>query len=176
MFAVVEAGGRQIRVAPSDVVRVDRIAADPGAEVSLGRVLLLRTDEQTHIGRPAVEGAEVRAEVLGEEKGEKLRVFFYRRRKNSKKMRGHRQRYTSVRIRALVLDGQVVAEMADEAPSAAAAAPAVTPAQEAPAVETAEAPAASAIAETPVATETAPGSVAETAAPDAADAADNSNA
>jgi large subunit ribosomal protein L21 len=110
MFAVVQAGGRQLQVAPADVLRIDRIKAEPGAEITLGKVLLLATDTGTHVGTPHVDGAEVRAEVLGEEKGDKIRVFFYRRRKNSKKMRGHRQRYTSVRIRSLLLGGEVIAE------------------------------------------------------------------
>jgi large subunit ribosomal protein L21 len=161
MFAVVQAGGRQIRVSPSDVVRIDRIQAAAGSEVSLGRVLLLRTAEQTHIGQPTVAGAEVRAEVLGEQKGEKLRVFFYRRRKNSKKLRGHRQRYTAVRVRAILLDGQVVAEMVKEAPAPAAAPEA--PAAEVPAPAAAEAPEAPAAEAPAPATAEAPAS--EPAAP-----------
>ena len=121
MFAVVEAGGRQLQVSPSDIIRIDRIEAEAGSEVTLGKVLLLRTDDQTHVGLPAVAGAEVRAEVIGEQKGDKIRVFFYRRRKNNKKTRGHRQRYTAVRVSSILLNGEVIAEKKkDEAPKGAA--------------------------------------------------------
>ncbi|GIW72228.1 MAG: 50S ribosomal protein L21 [Planctomycetota bacterium] len=99
MYAVIQDGGRQLRVSEGDRVLLDRKPGlEDGAELRLERVLLIGGAGQTRVGTPLVEGAAVLARVLGERKGEKIVVFKKRKRKNSKCKRGHRQRYTAVRI------------------------------------------------------------------------------
>lgn len=97
-YAVVETGGRQERVSEGDVLRVDRRETARGQTVEAGRVLLVAGAGEVRIGRPEVPGARVLAEVLGETKGKKLRVFKMKRRKGSQRMLGHRQQYTRLRI------------------------------------------------------------------------------
>ncbi|GAB4376059.1 MAG: 50S ribosomal protein L21 [Acidobacteriota bacterium] len=99
-YAVIEAGGRQVRVSPGDVLAVDRLAAEPGAEVTFDRVLLVAGDD-LKIGAPTVEGASVRAKVLREERGPKVIVFRKRRRTTFRRTRGHRQEHTIVRIESI---------------------------------------------------------------------------
>ena len=100
MYAVVRTGGKQLRVAPGDVVAVERLAGEPGAQIELREVLLLGEDEGggVRVGTPLVDGAVVRATVRGEAKGPKVRIFKYRRRKRYRLSKGHRQSYTQLRI------------------------------------------------------------------------------
>jgi len=99
-YAVIEAGGRQVRVSPGDVLAVDRLAAEPGSAVTFDRVLLVGGGE-LKIGAPVVEGARVQATVLREERGRKVIVFRKRRRTTFRRTRGHRQEHTIVRIEAI---------------------------------------------------------------------------
>ncbi len=98
MFAVIESGGKQYRVKQGGQVRVERLPAQVGAAVSFDRVLMLGEGEAARIGAPYLEGAKVRATVLGHGRGEKLRIFKLRRRKHYQKTQGHRQSYTELRI------------------------------------------------------------------------------
>lgn len=100
MYAVVKDGGRQLTVREGDRVLVDRRpGAEKGAELRFESVLMVGGgDGEARIGTPLVEGAQVVGTVLGEDKGDKLVVFKKRRRKDSKCKRGHRQKYTAVRI------------------------------------------------------------------------------
>ena len=97
MFAVIKAGGKQYRVVAEDVIRIDRVAAEPGQVVEFGEVLLLGGDPPT-VGAPTVSGATVAGEVLQHTRGDKVIAFKKRRRQNSKRKRGHRQDLTIVRI------------------------------------------------------------------------------
>ncbi len=99
-YAVIEAGGRQLRVSPGDVLAVDRLDVEPGAPVTFERVLLVGGDD-LRIGAPTVEGAKVQATVLREERGRKVIVFRKRRRTTFRRTRGHRQSHTIVRIEAI---------------------------------------------------------------------------
>ncbi|RMG48902.1 MAG: 50S ribosomal protein L21 [Acidobacteria bacterium] len=100
-YAVIEAGGRQIRVAPGERVRVDRLGTPPGETVTFDRVLLLGSGADLRIGTPTVEGACVRARVIDERRDRKVIVFKKKRRKQYRRTRGHRQWYTLVEIEAI---------------------------------------------------------------------------
>ncbi len=102
MYAVIRTGGKQYRVAEGQVLFIEKIDAEPGSTIEFDDVLMIG-GEETRIGRPRVEGARVRATVLDQIKGPKIIVFKFKRRKNYKRKKGHRQRQTVVRIRDIVL-------------------------------------------------------------------------
>ena len=105
MFAVIRTGGKQYRVAADDVLKVDKVAGNPGDIVQFGEVLVVGGDNVT-LGVPTVAGASVAAEVLDQARGGKVIAFKKRRRKNSRRKRGHRQEFTLVRITEILTDGQ----------------------------------------------------------------------
>ncbi len=98
MYAVIMSGGKQYRVSEGDVVRLEELEAEPGSQIQLKDVLLVKTDEKTLIGRPLVEGAFVQGTVEMHGQGEKVLVFKYKKKKQYKRTRGHRQHYSEVRI------------------------------------------------------------------------------
>ena len=104
MFAVIKTGGTQYRVAADDVIQVDPVGGDPGEIIQFGEVLLLG-GEQVTLGQPTVAGASVAAEVLEQGRGPKIIAFKTRRRKNSRRKRGHRQEFTRVRVTEILTDG-----------------------------------------------------------------------
>jgi len=104
MFAVIRTGGKQYRVAAEDVIKVDKVAGEPGAIVQFGEVLVVGGDNVT-LGAPTVAGASVAAEVLEQGRGPKVIAFKKRRRKNSRRRRGHRQEFTLVRVTEILTDG-----------------------------------------------------------------------
>lgn len=123
MFAVIENGSRQHRVAEGDVLSIDfRDDLSEGDAVTFDRVLLANAGGASAIGRPTIEGATVAGQVVNAlEKGPKLEVQRLRRRKNSRRHTGHRQRYTRVRISAINVPGlEVVAAPAKEEAAATA--------------------------------------------------------
>jgi large subunit ribosomal protein L21 len=104
MFAVIRTGGKQYRVAAEDVIKVDRLDGEPGEIVQFGEVLVVGGDNVT-LGAPTVAGASVAAEVLEQGRGRKVVAFKKRRRKNSRRKRGHRQDFTLVRVTEILTDG-----------------------------------------------------------------------
>lgn len=98
MFAVIKTGGKQYRVAPDDTLEIERLDAAAGETVTFSEVLLVGSDGTTTVGSPTVAGASVAAEVLEQTRGPKVIAFKKRRRKNSRRKRGHRQDLTLVRI------------------------------------------------------------------------------
>ena len=104
MFAVIKTGGRQYRVVPDDVLEIGKIAGDVGTIVQLGEVLVVGGDTPV-LGMPTVAGASVAAEVLDHKRGPKVIAFKKRRRKNSRRKRGHRQMFTLVRISEILTGG-----------------------------------------------------------------------
>lgn len=99
MHAIFRDGGRQYRVAPGETLLVDLRPVETGAKLEFPEVLSVEPEAGAiRVGQPLVAGAKVVAEVLGEFRGPKLVFYRYRRRKNSRSHRGHRQRYTQVRI------------------------------------------------------------------------------
>lgn len=103
MYAVVKTGGKQYRVAANDVIQVERLDADAGAEVTLDDVLMVGGDGAVKVGNPRVDGVSVKAEVLEQGKGPKLVIFKKRRRKNSRRKTGHRQQLTVLRIKDIAV-------------------------------------------------------------------------
>jgi large subunit ribosomal protein L21 len=97
MFAVIEACGKQYRVEPGMRLRVDRLSAEEGAEIDLGKVLLVSGDALS-IGAPVVEGATVRARVLGHPKGDKVHTMKFRRRHRTRRRVGFRHSHTDLEI------------------------------------------------------------------------------
>jgi large subunit ribosomal protein L21 len=104
MFAVIKAGGKQYRVAAEDVIRIDRVEAEPGKVIEFGEVLLLGGDTP-QIGAPTVSGAMVAGEVLQHTRGDKVIAFKKRRRKNSRRKRGFRHEFSVIRITEILTDG-----------------------------------------------------------------------
>jgi large subunit ribosomal protein L21 len=98
MYAVIETGGKQYRVAPGDVIEVELLDAKEGDEVALGKVLMFADGDQIKIGAPTLSGAKVTAKVKGHGRGEKVRIFKLRRRKNYRRTQGHRQHFTKIEI------------------------------------------------------------------------------
>jgi large subunit ribosomal protein L21 len=105
MFAVIRTGGKQYRVAEDDVIKVDKVAGEPGAIIEFAEVLVVGGDTPT-LGAPHVAGATVAAEVLDQGRGDKVIAFKKRRRKNSRRKRGHRQEFTLVRITEILTEGK----------------------------------------------------------------------
>ena len=104
MFAVIKTGGKQYRVAAEDKLKVEKVAGEPGEIIQFGEVLVVGGDNVT-LGRPTVSGASVAAEVLDQGRGPKVIAFKKRRRKNSRRKRGHRQEFTLIRITEILTDG-----------------------------------------------------------------------
>lgn len=103
MYAVIRAGGKQYRVAPGDVIKVEKTAELDGA-VEFGEVLAV-TGSEGSLGKPQSD-ARVVGEIVEQGRGEKILVFHYKRKKQYKKLRGHRQAFTAVRITEIAFDGQ----------------------------------------------------------------------
>jgi large subunit ribosomal protein L21 len=97
MYAVIESGGKQYRVAPGDVVEVELTGAE-GDTLELDRVLMISGDDGVQVGQPTVVGAKVRASLLGQVRGPKIRVFKSKRRKGYRRTNGHRQNLLRIRI------------------------------------------------------------------------------
>ena len=101
MYAVIQTGGKQYRVQQGDVIYVEKLNEQEGAEVSFD-VLLLAGDEGCQVGAPIVKGAKVTGKVLGQVKSAKIVVYKYKAKKNERKKQGHRQPYTKVEIASIV--------------------------------------------------------------------------
>ena len=97
MYAVVVVGGRQYRVSPGDELFVEKLEAEAGSELKLP-VLLVSDDSGVTVGKPHVAGREITAQVVGDQKGEKLVIFKYHPKKRYRKKTGHRQNYTKIKI------------------------------------------------------------------------------
>ena len=121
MFAIIADGGRQYRVQPGDTLWIDyRDGAEAGSTLTFDRVLLANGGGKSSIGRGLLDGASVEAEVLApEQKGKKLEIQYFRRRKNSRRHTGHRQKYTTVRIKSINVPGLEVVERTDRQEAAA---------------------------------------------------------
>lgn len=118
MYAVFEDGSRQYKVSEGEVVQLDYRNAEVGNLIEFPRVLLYRNGDETLIGRPFVDGARVLGEVVGHP-SIKMTIQKFRRRKNYRRLKGHRQPYVAVKIRHVLLKGQEAPK--DEAKSEAVA-------------------------------------------------------
>ena len=103
MYAVVKTGGRQYKVEPGQIVRVNKLEAEVGATVSLTEVLVVKDGETLKAGTPLVDGAKVEATVVEQDRAKKIIVFKKKRRQGYQKKQGHRQDYTALKIVAINL-------------------------------------------------------------------------
>ncbi len=126
MFAVFKTGGKQYSVAADDVLKVDKIKGEPGEIVEFGEVLIVGGDPVT-LGTPTIAGATVAAEVIEQGRGPKIIAFKKRRRKNSRRKRGHRQEFTLLRITEILTHGNKPDRAAKKAKEAAPVAAAAEP-------------------------------------------------
>ena len=98
MYAIIRSGDKQFRAEPGRTVRVPSIDAEVGDEVTFDEVLLAGTDDGVKVGAPLLDGASVTGEVVRQGRGRKVIIFKWKRRKNYRRKKGHRQKYTDVRV------------------------------------------------------------------------------
>jgi large subunit ribosomal protein L21 len=103
MYAIIEAGGKQYRVAEGDVIRCDLVSTEVGADVVFDRVMLADTGDGVKVGSPTLDGASVSGTVLRQAKDKKILVFRYKPKKRVRKLNGHRQPYAEVKITKISL-------------------------------------------------------------------------
>lgn len=101
MFAVVKTGGKQYKVAQGDIIQVEKLTAEVGKTVDLAEVLMLADNGKVTVGAPFIKNAKVSAEVVAQDRSEKLIVFKKKRRQNYRRKNNHRQEYTVLKITAI---------------------------------------------------------------------------
>ena len=102
MYAVIKTGGKQYRVAVNDTLEIERLAGEAGSKMEFTEVLMVGEGETVKVGRPMIAGAKVLAELVEQTRGPKLIAFKKRRRKNSRRKKGHRQDLTEIRITDII--------------------------------------------------------------------------
>ncbi len=105
MYAIIESGGKQYTVKQGDKLRVEKLPGNAGDEITIGTVLVVKDGEQMVTGTPYVTGASVVGKVIAQERADKVTVFKYKRRKDTKKKKGHRQSYTEVLVEKIDFQG-----------------------------------------------------------------------
>jgi large subunit ribosomal protein L21 len=98
MYAVIKTGGKQYKVEKGSTLRVEKLDGDAGTKLEFAEVLLVADGDNVQIGTPVLGGAKVLAEIVAQEKGDKLIVFKFRRRKAYRRKNGHRQSYTAIKV------------------------------------------------------------------------------
>ncbi len=111
MYAIIESGGKQYTIKQGDKIRVEKLEGNTGDDVTIGTVLAINDGEHMVTGSPYIAGASVVGKVLAQKKADKVIVFKYKRRKDSKKKKGHRQSYTELLVEKIDLQGQVAVEI-----------------------------------------------------------------
>jgi large subunit ribosomal protein L21 len=129
VYAVIKSGGKQYRVGLGDVIRVERLAADPGDTISLDQVLMVKGESDVQLGTPMLSDV-VTCTVKGHGRGKKIRVFKMRRRKNYRRQAGHRQGYTELQVTSIAGVSQPEAPPRTQRKTARAAAEADAPKNE----------------------------------------------
>jgi large subunit ribosomal protein L21 len=102
MYAVITTGGKQYKVAPGDVVRVETLDAKKGDTIEIKEVYMIADGDNVSVGKPTLPTARVTAEVIGDGRGEKLLIFKHRRRKGYRRTNGHRQNYTAIKVKEII--------------------------------------------------------------------------
>ena len=115
MYAVLRHGNHQYRVAPGDMIQVEKFEAEPGQELEFEDVLVLNDGSTTEVGKPRVEGATVKAKVLGGGRSKKVTVYKFKRRKGYSKKQGHRQSYVQLRVTEILKNGTALQAPAEPA-------------------------------------------------------------
>lgn len=105
MYAVIETGGKQYKVQEGDVLFIEKIDAEDGAEITFDKVLAVSSEGNVTFGKPLIENASVTAKVLGQGKNRKIIVFKFKPKKNYRRKTGHRQPYTKVQISKISVSG-----------------------------------------------------------------------
>ena len=103
MYAIIQTGGKQYRVAPGDVLRVERLGGERGDEVVLDQVLLVADGANVQVGTPLVANASVRGEIMQQGKAKKILVYKKKRRKNYRRKQGHRQLFTALQVKEIIV-------------------------------------------------------------------------
>ncbi|MFA5111768.1 MAG: 50S ribosomal protein L21 [Desulfobaccales bacterium] len=103
VYAIIQTGGKQYRIAPGDVLRVERLPGERGDEVILDQVLLVTDGETVQVGQPLVPNATVRTQIVRQGKGKKVLVYKKKRRKNYRRKQGHRQMFTALQVNEIIL-------------------------------------------------------------------------
>jgi large subunit ribosomal protein L21 len=103
VYAIIQTGGKQYRVGLGDVLRVEKLLGEVGETVTLNNVLMVATGDECLVGQPLVAGAQVTGQILRQGKAKKILVFKKKRRKNFRRLRGHRQPYTALQIKEIQL-------------------------------------------------------------------------
>ena len=116
MFAVIRTGGKQYRVTPNAVLKVEKLDAEPGATVTFTDVLAVGNEGSVTLGAPTVAGASVTATVVAQDRLDKIIIFKKRRRQNSRRRNGHRQHVTVLRVGGIGMDGAAAAAPVEAAP------------------------------------------------------------
>ena len=120
MFAIIRTGGKQYRVKPNDVLKVEKLDGAAGDTITFSEILAIGSDAGTTVGAPLVPGATVSATVIAQDRLDKVIIFKKRRRQNSRRKNGHRQHVTVLRVAGIMADGHIqpleAAPAASEAP------------------------------------------------------------
>jgi large subunit ribosomal protein L21 len=111
-FAIIETGGKQYKVSASKILEIEKLNAKVGETIKFQNVLLLNDDKNTEIGNPSIDGAMVEAKLLDNVKDRTVLIFHKRRRKNSRKKNGHRQRHSKIQITKIMSKGGKVIDEA----------------------------------------------------------------
>ncbi|MEA1961089.1 MAG: 50S ribosomal protein L21 [Bacillota bacterium] len=98
MYAIVQTGGKQYKVAVGDILNVEKLDAVAGDKLTLDQVLMVKDEDGVKVGSPIVEGAKITVEVIEQGRGKKITVFKYKKRKNYRRKQGHRQAYTKLKV------------------------------------------------------------------------------
>ncbi len=101
MFAVFSSGGKQHRVTEGEIIKLELLTAEPGQEVVFDKVLMVANGDDVSVGQPYVDGGKVTAEVISHDRGKKIRIIKFKRRKDYLRRQGHRQWYTELKITAI---------------------------------------------------------------------------
>ncbi|WP_071517969.1 50S ribosomal protein L21 [Geitlerinema sp. PCC 9228] len=113
-YAIIETGGKQLRVEPGRFYDVEKLHLEPGEALTIDRVLLVEHEGTTHVGQPTVEGATVETKVLEQRRGRKIIVFKMHRKKNYRRKQGHRQDLTRLFVQSISLNGETLAQAETE--------------------------------------------------------------
>ncbi len=103
MYAVIESGGQQLKITTGELIKLEKLPGEIGDQVTLDKVLMVKTDDDLHIGAPYLKTAKVSGEIIAQERAKKIIVFKFKRRKGYRKKQGHRQYFTQVKINSIDL-------------------------------------------------------------------------
>ena len=102
MYAVIETGGKQLRVQVGEIVKIESLPGEVGTPVTFDRVLMVGGEETAKVGKPSLDGAQVNGSIVEQGRGPKIAIYTFKRRQNSnRKSQGHRQNYTAVKIESI---------------------------------------------------------------------------